>query len=391
MARLILNNTSKILYYRIDDGQTLDMAELSARPLRPSREDVDRHLENGVLQLRRPGTYLPIAGICALPPRTRWWITNDGYKFAGDLRPSRAKTGTVEAALDYGRRMLVRMGRHKRIGVELSGGLDSSIVIEFLLREGVPVSLIAFTSKRYEFRTERAIQSHYEQRCSSVHLIPYEETPAFSRLEEVPPHPFPASESLFFARHQAAARACQKLGVDILLSGEAGDQLLGFEPEPCDADGCAPAGFAYWNLAEIWSHQHVYIPQGCCYVSAIALGRLPSMILQARSSSGPDHRKIWIRHKLRDYLPPMLTDYAYKAFHDGWVIDGMIAASRTIHRISNCAYKMTGHPELEPGLMEALSKQYRLFNEQDRARFLAKLSFVTWVYSNHRHTSEDHA
>jgi asparagine synthetase B (glutamine-hydrolysing) len=391
MARLIPNNTSKILYYRAEDGQVIDTAELSARPPWPSREDVDRHLANGLFVLRRPGTYLPIAGICALPPRTQWWMTNNVYKFAGDLRPPRAKTGTVEAALDYGRRLLVRMGRHSRLGVELSGGLDSSIVIEFLLRQGVPVSLIAFTSKRYEFRTERAIQSHYEQRCSSVHLIPYEESPAFSQLEEVPPHPFPAQESLFFARHRAAAKACHELGIDVLFSGEAGDQLLGFEPERCDAGGRAPAGYAYWNLAELWSHQHVHIPQGNSYVSAIALGRLPSMILQARSSLGPDHMKLWIRHKLRDYLPPMLTEYAYKAFHDGWVIDGLIAASRAIRRMSKCAYEITRHPELEPGLMEASSKQYRVLNEKDRTRFLARLSFVTWVYSNHRPASEGHA
>jgi asparagine synthetase B (glutamine-hydrolysing) len=318
-------------------------------------------------------------------------MTDDSYHFAGDLRPCRAKTGTVEAALNYSRRLLARMGRNKRLGVELSGGLDSSIVIEFLLRQGMPVSLIAFTSKRYEFRTERAIQSHYEQRCGSVHLIPYEESPAFSQLEEVPPHPFPVQESLFFARHRAAAKACQRLGVDILLSGEAGDQLLGFAPERCDDSGRAPAGYAYWNLAELWSHQHIHLPRGSRYVSAIALGRLPSMILQARSSSGPDHMKLWIRQKLRDYLPPMLTDYAYKAFHDGWVIDGLIAASRVIHRMSNCAYGVTRHPELEPDLMVASATRYRVLNEQERARFLARLSFVTWVYSNHRYALVGHA
>jgi hypothetical protein len=384
VSKLISNNTSSIVYCNAEDGTLLDAEDWGKYVLRPSFDDVERHLANGLFTLRRPGSYRPVIGLCALPPRTSWWVCSDEYHFAEDLRSSHTKDATIDNAFEYAKRLLSKTNQNKKLGVELSGGLDSSILIEFLLRQTYPVSLIAFTSNRYEFRTERAVQSHFEGRCSSIHLIDYEECPAFSLLEEVPPHPFPAQESLFFSRHLAATKACKRLGVNVLLSGEAGDQLLGFEPEPCDNNGKAPKGAAYWNLAEIWSDQHVHRPQGSRYVSGLALGSLPAIIMQARAGSGPDHMKMWARRQLQGYLPSMLTEYAYKAFHDGWVIDGLHSACPTIEKMSHCAYFMTRHPELEPSLMTESARRYRFLNEKQRALFLMKLSFVTWTFSNHR-------
>jgi hypothetical protein len=106
--------------------------------------------------------------------------------------------------------------------------------------------------------------------------------------------------------------------------------------------------------------------------------------MQARAGSGPDHMKMWARRQLQGYLPSMLTEYAYKAFHDGWVIDGLHSACPTIEKMSHCAYFMTRHPELEPSLMTESARRYRFLNEKQRALFLMKLSFVTWTFSNHR-------
>lgn len=383
MAALVFNRTSSIQYCRAEDGRLVELTETTQAQFKPTYEDVNRHLANGIFTLRRPGSYAPIAGLCALPPHTSWLVSSDVYKFAGDLRKPHSKSSTVKDIFDYAQKLLaITKKENKRVAVELSGGLDSSIVIEFLLRQSVPVSLIAFTSNRYEFRTERMIQSHYERRCSSVHLIPYENSPAFSHLDEVPSHPFPVQESLFFSRHMAAAKACKELGVEILLSGEAGDQLMGFEPESCDAFGHAPEGYAYWNLSELWSDQYVYQPLGCNYVSGLAVGKLPALILQARSGLGPDHMKMWARNNLENFLPKMLTKFAYKAFHDGWVIDGLITAAPTIYRISKNAYQITHHPELQPSLIQASAMQYRFLSEEQRAKFFAKLAFITWVFSN---------
>jgi len=384
MTKLVANDTSSILYCRADDGQILDSKELAKGLQTPTKQDVDNHIANGVFTLRRPGAYRPIIGICALPPHTSWLVDKDSYEFVCDLRMSRARMSSVDDALTYAKRLLAKAGSNKRIGVELSGGLDSSIIIGFLLSQSVPVSLVAFTSNRYEFRTERAIQSHFEKLSDSVHLIPYEECLAFSGLENVPPHPFPVQESLYFSRHLAASKACRLLGVDILLSGEAGDQLLGIAPEPCDELGRAPKGYAYWNLAELWSHQYVHTPQGTNYISGMALGRLPAMILQARSGLRSDRMKLWARSEFSSFIPEMLSHYAYKGFHDGWVIDGLLSACPAIFRMSKCAYEITQHSQLEPNLMLSTAKDFRFLDHEQTARFFTRLAFVTWVFSNHR-------
>ncbi len=163
MTKLVANNTSDILYCRADNGQFLGSDELNIGIKLPTRQDVDNHIGNGVFTLRRPGTYRPVIGICAIPPRTSWLVSQDKYEFVRDLRTPRANTTSIDEALKYASRLLAKAGANKRLGVELSGGLDSSIIIGFLLSQSIPVSLIAFTSNRYEFRTERAIQSFFEK------------------------------------------------------------------------------------------------------------------------------------------------------------------------------------------------------------------------------------
>lgn len=364
----------------------LDHGTLPLELSQPSYQDVDYHIENGSFTLRRAGSYRPIANICALPPKTCWWVTADRYVFSHDLKLSRvcADSISLDDLLDYAVRVLMKLSKGKKIAVELSGGLDSSIIIEFLRRQPTSFFLVGFTSKRYEFRTERAIQLHYQDRCPSAHLIPYEDCSLFGALDEVPAHPFPAQECLYYSRHKAMARACATHGIDVLLSGTAGDPLLGYAPEPCSANGQAPTGCAYWNLAEMWSNQHVYQPLGCNYVSALALGRLPAMLLQARSGEGADPKKMWARQKFRDYLPKYLADFAYKAHHDGVVIDHLSSALSSIDRVSTCAYKLTGHPALAPSLMSNDVRNFRFLSRSQQENLYSRLAFATWAFSNEK-------
>jgi hypothetical protein len=383
MEFLVSNHTRSVVYCRPSDGLIIDQNDIIKNLELPTAWDLDNHLSNGLFTLRRPGSYLPIAGLCALPPRSAWLVCRDGYRFSHNIRAPASRLNSIEAAFRYARGYVQKARQNNNIAVELSGGLDSSIIIEFFLMHELPISLIGFTSNSYEFRTERAIQSYYEKRCESVELIPYEHCSAFSELDKIPAHPTPAQESLFFARHSAAAKACKDLSITTLLSGEAGDQLLGFPPDPCDAFGRAPPGYAYWNLAELWSNQYVYEPQEVSYVSALALGGLPAILLQARLGMRSDHMKKWARQKLRGFLPEMLTGFAYKAFHDGWVIDGLIKASPTIFKISKLSHEITGHKSLRPNVMVDEAKNYRLFDEKKRTHFLSKLCFAAWIYSLH--------
>jgi hypothetical protein len=64
--------------------------------------------------------------------------------------------------------------RNKHIAVQLSGGVDSSLIIGLLSFFGIKFSLIGYYNRRYEFRTESYIQKILAESCDDVILINYE-------------------------------------------------------------------------------------------------------------------------------------------------------------------------------------------------------------------------
>jgi hypothetical protein len=63
----------------------------------------------------------------------------------------------------------------KHIGVQLSGGMDSSLIIGLLKHFGIPYSLVGMSSERYEFRTEKWIQQKLSTDAKSSKLISFED------------------------------------------------------------------------------------------------------------------------------------------------------------------------------------------------------------------------
>jgi hypothetical protein len=186
--------------------------------------------------------------------------------------------------LRYVRRLLKRADYGNLLGVELSGGLDTSIIIEFLIRWQIPFALIGMRTDRYEFRTERTIQEYYAQRCPTVRMYSGKDIPAFSRLDEVPPHPYPTMFSLNFSQSQKKAETCRDIGVTTLLSGDAGDRLLSFPTPQLSSNGRTPVNWSYWNLAQtIWDDQYIFSPKGVRFISGLASGRIPALVLQLRA------------------------------------------------------------------------------------------------------------
>lgn len=357
---------------------------LALRP-RPTLEDVDIYLSEFSDIPSATGSYSPIAGLCAIPPRTSWRVDRKRYHFESDLQSFRAHATTLELSLRYAQRLLTRANYGNLLGVELSGGLDTSIIIEFLIRWRIPFALIGMSTDRYEFRTEREVQMYYAGRCPKAHLYSGKEIPAFSKLDEVPPHPFPSMSSLNYAHAQKKAELCRDLGVTTLLSGDAGDRLLAFPSPQWGPSARTPENCAYWNLAQtIWTDQHLFQTTGVRYVSGLAIGRIPTQILQLRSGLGEDRMKLWTRRELKSYLPDILSNYAYKAFHDGWVNDGIIAARDTIRKMAELAFAIVPHRELAPNRMEETIMDFRNLDAEKQHQFLLRLSFITWVYSNHR-------
>lgn len=381
MKVIVENPSSDIMFYDLLDCKLKTSDDFLKLKRKINGDDLEAYLDNKLLNLRSPGTYRSISSAFAVPPKTKWSSIGDTYTFHSELIPksvlSHVNLKTLEnSALKYLEKFIT-----SPITVECSGGLDSSIIIEFLLRHGFDICLSGFISDRYEFRTERKIQEYYFSKVNSSISLSYESYGAFDDLKQAPIHPLPAQESLSHKRHRVAADATLSLNSRLLLSGEAGDQLLGMRPNNIIKGVSIPAGYYYWSLAEKWSDQFVYKDIGVDYVSALAFGSLPQQIISMRSGLGEDHMKIWARNLLKDQLPEMLSKYAYKAFHDGWVMDGLASVLYDISELGKTTYEYIGHPEIHPDSLVADSLLYKSMPSDLKIRYLGRLAFATWIYS----------
>lgn len=323
---------------------------------------------NGLNTLRSPGSYKYFQGLAAIPPKTSIEVHKKHYIITNNIPKYKINLSYKLNNLNSSIESLCHQFRGKKIGVELSGGLDSSLVIEALLKLNLDPVLIGFCSDDFEFRTEREVQKYYQTKVSESILLNYEQNFAFENLKETPLHPIPVSESHFFQRHKTVATLAKKLNVDILLSGEAGDKLLSF-PVNLEPDQEIPLDYGYWCLAEYWSNQYVYNKLGVEYLSGMALGSIPSIMLSLRIGQKWDPMKLWARNYFKNYLPNHLSNYAYTAFHNGWVVKGLISASEIVEEICELSYSAIQIEALRPDIMKKMAIEYGALSEVEKSRF----------------------
>jgi hypothetical protein len=315
-----------------------------------------------------------------MPPRTVWRVAEHTYSFVSSLDevpiPVNATIGTLLRAVESQVDKLC--GR--KLVVELSGGLDTSIVIELLTAVGAQFELVGFTSDAYGFRTERAIQEYYIQKFRGATTFRYEDHAAFSGLVDVPIHPLPTNSTHFYSRHRLVASFASSLGSDAVLSGEAGDALFGW-PTPSGESRILPPTHARWALSEAWSDQYIYRPFGVNYISFLAESEISAQIYAMRGHARADIHKWWARKSFAELLPRELSLYAYKAFHDGWVVDGLRTCSNDIYMMAAFVFERLNDPRIDPSSLRKLAMQYSVMPEQSRKNFLDLLSFVVWSYA----------
>ena len=376
----ITNETNEILYYSIDRNEFINENDALEKARSIKTDSYYNFLTNGINTLRRPGAYKYFSGLAAVPPgaivnaeKTHYEITSQIKRHCVDYSKSISELyREIQNILDE--------LSGKKIGVELSGGLDSSLIIEALLKFGIEPVLIGFSSEKFEFRTERVVQTIYEEKVKESILLKYENCFAFDNLKETPKHPIPVTESHFFNRHLIVAKKAQEYKIDILFSGEAGDQLLSFPNETVN-NSLLPIEFSYWCLAEQWNNQYVFQKFGVKYLSGMAIGAIPSILMSLRGIQPWDPMKLWARKEFKKCLPKELSDFAYTAFHNGWVDDGLNNAAETIEEISEVAFKKFQIDDLNPKKIKSLAKIYSTIDEEKRKSFLLNLAFVSWYYS----------
>lgn len=339
--------------------------------------DLRSHVQNGIAMQRRAGAYKLVAGIGAIPSKTEWIFDGENYRYKSTSSIKSTFKNTSRESLYGVIRRYVNFFSNKRIGVELSGGLDTSLIISLLRHLNIDYSLVAFVSDRYEFRTERKIQEIYGS-AAETKYISYANCVPFWALQDAPLHPYPDATSLFHHRQQLAATAAKELGIDVLLNGDAGDNLLG-HPIVTNQNNRRPDGFERWMISDDWTNLHVYQPIGLTYLSAFALPTIIRYILKLREGQAEDSKKMWARDHFKDVLPRELTDYAYKASHDGWFANGLQIVSNDVYNISKLTHSIIKDDSIHPDEVVNSALNYRFLSHDQQTIFLSKLSFATWV------------
>ena len=262
------------------------------------------------------------------------------------------------------------------IGVQLSGGVDTSLIIGALRFLGINPILIGFKSDRYEFRTESIVQDRLLQNSSKGLLIDHEKILPFSNLNRIPPHQIPQSGVSGFAVADAMARAAESLGITLLLTGTGGDMVLGNKAN-LKICNWTPSSFT-----DPWAQDLIYAPRGIRCEAFFADDGIGSSIWHLRRGHGEDIRKLWAREYFRDYLPLELVRFAYKSDFWGIYLDGLCENEKQLINMQESAMNLTGFTCYNPERLFALLRASRQECEMDlNLKIEASVSASVWAYS----------
>ena len=267
-----------------------------------------------------------------------------------------------------------------RFAVELSGGLDTALIIVLLRAFGIEPILIGIESSRYEFRTERAIQEYFRSTARQARLIPQSKIRAFGNLTQVPCHALPDPASLYYVRHQTIAEMAASLGARHVLTGDTGDNLLSLDISSAGME--VIRSHDRWGLSKDWVDTFVYEPLGLHCISAFSLQDVARTLLGMREGCAADPMKLWARRQWSALLPYELSHYAYKASHDNWIVDCLSLAADEISKVAARAYDMLPIQSLAPAALLQDSERYVDLDIQQQHRFLETLAFSTWLHSH---------
>ena len=266
----------------------------------------------------------------------------------------------------------------KKLGVHLSGGFDSGLIICLLKYFKIPFTAIGLYSDRFEFRTERRIQEILANYADCSLLLNFEDYPFYGNLDKKPKHQIPDANIKMIDGSSALARAFAGNGCDVVLSGQGGDTLF--------VDSIDWHTFTGYNIGNEflfpWEQDFIYRPLGIELVSMFSDTEIIDQITSLRSEEKIDPLKLWARHFFREFLPRELSEFTYAADFFGLSMDGLNHAKPVIKTLFEEAYEYTGHPIFSPEgtkrilKTDVFSLEYRTYCE-----FCTKISIATWYHS----------
>lgn len=349
---------------------------LTLKNLRAS--DLNAHTKNMSNFVVRPDQYSEVLpGITPIPPRSRWSRTGKQWSTFSEINHQPLRNKTIEDVRRVSERIL-RLVDSKAIAIELSGGLDTSIIIGLLESFGMRPLLVGTKNDNYEFRTERYIQGLYENSMDSV-LLSNQACLPFSKLDTCPSHQLPSSTSIFYSHATAIAGVCLQRQRRVLFNG------MGFDGFLCDnipdvfssrmADVWSP-----WALDDNWFNEYVYSRYGISYKSGAASRYLLRIIVSMRAGKSEDLQKRWARKLFERYLPFELVQYTYKGDNCGAFIEGFLGSEESIRKIFKESYRITNSPIFGEGVFESFAANIHKNDDVTDKLILSTVSLATWIY-----------
>ncbi len=268
---------------------------------------------------------------------------------------------------------------NKIIGVHLSGGLDSSIIICLLKNFNIPYIPIGMKCARYEFRTEQRIQHILADASGNADLYNIEDYPFYSDLNNIVKHQIPDSYITDYAMSCKLADRFAERGVDVVFTGQGGDTILVDEI----SNTTLKTGFNIGNEFDLpWPNDLIYKPRGIELISFYAEPLIIDMIASLRFGQKEDVPKWWARHFFADILPPELSNYCYSADFMGLAISGLANAQATINLLFEESYDITHNVIFSPQNTEKLMNidLYSMEREQ-YIDYCGLISLAVWYHS----------
>lgn len=371
MSLIIDNPKYTTEYFSLKEKAFVDPTQKISKSLF-TLESFAAHVANETNMPIHLNEYQPVLpDIYPVPARTKWSYKDGSFtKLKKNIKLSEGLT--FESCLKNTKRLL--KATKGNIAVEISGGLDSSIVIGMLARLGYEPILIGTISELYKFRTEKHIQETIAKKFKNV-ILSKSFSLQFTNLLETPAHFLPSYTSL---HHSIAANTMQLLkehDVKYVFQGVAFDAML------VEAVNNNANDIRWPTLQDDWLHDYIFAPQGSAYIDVAALPPVKQALLSLRNGQAQDNQKWWARKFFASVIPPGLSNFAYKANFGPLWWDGLLSSSDQITKIVDTAWQITALPVFENFKMQSLFDGMN--NGSGRVGF-ALLGYANWVHALHK-------
>lgn len=267
----------------------------------------------------------------------------------------------------------------KRLGVHLSGGLDSSLIIGLLHYFNISFYLFGIITDRFEFRTERRIQEILAPLGVRTEFVKIEDYPFYSGLDRIPAKQIPDGNIKAYESAKAIARACRKNGVEVVFGGQGGDSLF------VDAIPLPPSriGFNIGNEFDVAEERElIYEPEGVEIKSFYSDKSIIEGIYNLRLGEKEDATKMWARNFFKDFLPRELVDHNYTADFLGLSLSGLEAAKPIVKRLFEQAYDLLKHPIFSfESIREMMETKVFRFDYNRYINYCSRISIASWLNS----------